>query len=76
VNPDAVRDGECGPSRYGCIRRDRDRQKGRAVLGVNFGRPIISNGDFATRLFPDYFAQDLFRYACKQTLDRHTDRQT
>ena len=30
-----------------------------AVLGVNSGRPIVTNGDFATRLFPDYFGQDL-----------------
>jgi len=30
-----------------------------AVLGVNLGRPIVINGDFATRLFPNYFGQDL-----------------
>jgi len=25
-----------------------------AVLGVNLGHPIVTNGDFATRLFPSY----------------------
>jgi len=30
-----------------------------AVLGVNLGRPIVTNKDFATRLFPNYFGQDL-----------------
>jgi len=29
-----------------------------AVLEVNLGRPIVTNGDFATRLFPNYFGQD------------------
>jgi len=27
------------------------------VLGVNLGRPIVTNGDFATRLFPNNFGQ-------------------
>jgi len=31
-----------------------------AVLGLNLGRPIVTNGDFATQLFPDYFGQYLF----------------
>jgi len=26
-----------------------------AVLGVNLGRPIVTNGDFAAQLFPNYF---------------------
>jgi len=30
-----------------------------AVLEVNLGRPIVTNGDFATRLFPNYIGQDL-----------------
>jgi len=30
-----------------------------AVLGVNLGHTIVSNGNFATRLFPYYFGQDL-----------------
>jgi len=33
-----------------------------AVLGVNFARPIITNGDYATRLFLNYFGQYLFFY--------------
>ena len=32
-----------------------------AVLGVNLGRPIVTNGDFATRLFQNYVGQDLFK---------------
>jgi len=32
----------------------------RAVLGLNFGRPIVTNGDFVMRLFPNYFGQYLF----------------
>jgi len=35
------------------------RRKG-AVLAVNFGRPIVTNGDLATRLLPNYFGQYLF----------------
>ena len=31
----------------------------RAVLGVNLGRPIVTNGYFVTRLFPNYFGHDL-----------------
>jgi len=37
-----------------------DRRRRRAVLGVNFGRPIVTNGGFAMWLFPNYFGQDLF----------------
>ena len=29
------------------------------VFEVNLGRPIVTNGVFATRLFPNYFGQDL-----------------
>jgi len=35
---------------------------GGAVLEVNFGHPIVTNGDFATRVFPNYFGQDLFNF--------------
>ena len=28
-------------------------------FGVNLGRLIVTNEDFATRLFPNYFGQDL-----------------
>jgi len=31
-----------------------------AVLGVHLGRPVVTKGDFATRLFPNYFWQDVF----------------
>jgi len=31
-----------------------------AVLRVNLGHPIVTNEDFVTRLFPNYFGQDLF----------------
>jgi len=34
----------------------------RAVLGVNFGHPIVTDGDSATRLFPNYFGQDLLSF--------------
>jgi len=38
---------------------DGDRRRGSDSLGVNLGRPIVTNGDFATRLFPNYFGQNL-----------------
>jgi len=28
--------------------------------GVNLGRPIVTNADFATRFCPNYFGLDLF----------------
>jgi len=31
-----------------------------AVLGLNLGRSIVTNGEFVTRLFPNYFGQYLF----------------
>jgi len=37
-----------------------DRRRARGSFGVNLGRPIVTNGDFATLLFPNYFRQDLF----------------
>jgi len=30
--------------RMGVLDRGGDRRRGRAVLGVNFGRPIVTNG--------------------------------
>jgi len=36
-----------------------DRQREGAVLGVNLGRPIVTIGDCATCLFPNYFGHDL-----------------
>jgi len=38
---------------------DGDRRRERAVLRVNLGCFIVTNGDFATRLFPNYFGQYL-----------------
>ena len=35
------------------------RQMGRDSFGVESGRPIVTNGDFVTRLFPNYFGLDL-----------------
>jgi len=32
------------------------------VLGLNLGLPIVTSGDFATRLFPNYFGQCLFHF--------------
>jgi len=32
-----------------------------AVLGLNLGHTILTNGDFATQLFQNYSGQDLFR---------------
>jgi len=34
-----------------------------AVLWVNLRRPIVTNGDFASRLFPNYFGQDLYYHS-------------
>jgi len=34
-----------------------------AVLEVSLGRPVVTNGDFATRLFPNYFGQDLLDFS-------------
>jgi len=55
-------DGEWGRSRYGCIRWDHDRQRGRGSFGVNLVLLIVTNGDFTTWLFPNYFGLDLFSF--------------
>jgi len=36
------------------------RRRGRAVLGLNLGHPIVSNEDSTTWLFPNSFGQYLF----------------
>jgi len=65
MDPDAVCDREWGRSRDGCIRWGGNRRRVWAVLGVNFGHPIVTNRDFATRLSPNYFGRDLLFYcAC------------
>ena len=62
LDPNAVWDGKWGRSTYGCIRRGGDRRREGAVLDLNLGRPIVTKGDFATRLFPSYFGQYLFLF--------------
>ena len=37
-----------------------------AVLGVNLGHSIVTNGNFATWLFPNYFGQNLFSFLTGQ----------
>jgi len=56
---DAIWDGEWDRSRMGVLYGFLDRRREWAVLGVNLGRPIVTNGDFVTRLFPNYFEQYL-----------------
>jgi len=41
---DAVRDGEWRRSRMGVLDGGGDRRRGRAVLGVNLGRAIVTMG--------------------------------
>jgi len=59
MDPDAIWYGEWDQSRDGFIRWGGDCRKEGAVLGVNLGCPIVTDGDFATQLFPNYFEQDL-----------------
>jgi len=53
---DAIWDGE-----WGVLDEGGDRRWGRVSFfwGVNLGSLIVTNGDFAMRLFPNYFDQDL-----------------
>jgi len=37
------------------------RRRGRGSFGGEFGRPIVTSGNFATRLFSKYF-EDLLRF--------------
>ena len=46
MDPDAVWGGEWDRLRNGCIRWGSDRQREGAVLGVNLGCLIVTNGDF------------------------------
>jgi len=63
VNPDAVWNGKRSRSRDECIRWVVIVEGEMAVLGLNLGRPIVTNGDFATRLFSNYFGQDLLDFS-------------
>ena len=47
MDPDAVWDREWGQSNDGSIRWGGDRRREGAVLGVNLGRPTVTNGDYA-----------------------------
>ena len=52
MDPDAVWDGEWGRLRDGCIRCEySDRRRRGGSFGVNLGHPVITSGDFATKLF-------------------------
>ena len=44
-----------------------DPRTGRSSFGGNLGRPIVTGGHFETRLFPNYFWQDLF-HICSRSL--------
>jgi len=49
LDPSAVSGGEWGRSRDGCIRCRWWSSKVKGSFGVNLGRPIVTNGTFATR---------------------------
>jgi len=52
VDPDAVGMVRGVGRGMGVLDGDRDHRRGEAVFGVNWGRTILTNGDFATGLFP------------------------
>ena len=49
--PGAIWDGEWGRSRMDVLVRVIIVEGEGAVLGLNLGRPIVTNGDFETRHF-------------------------
>ena len=57
-----------GSVKDGCIRWVVIVEGEGAVLGVNLGCPIVTEGDFAMQLFPNYFGQDLFLLLLFQTV--------
>jgi len=64
LDPDAVLVGECGQGM--CVTDGMMIVNGKeAVLGVNIGHPIVTNGDSVAQLcesdalFPSYFREDL-----------------
>ena len=63
-------DDDWGRSRdIGVLDADGDHRMERGSFdfwGVNLGRPIVTNGNFATRLFPNYIGQDLFSLLCSR----------
>jgi len=42
----------------GVLDEGGDRRSKRGRCGVNLGRPIVTSGNIATRLFPNYFGLD------------------
>ena len=61
IRSDAVWDGEYRVGRgTGVLDGSSYRRREGAVLGVNLEHPIVTNRDFATRLFPNYFGQCLY----------------
>jgi len=60
MDPDTIWDGEWGRSRMGVLDGVVIIEGEGAGFGLNLGHPILTNGDFAMRLFPNYFGQDLF----------------
>ena len=61
MDPDAVWDGEWVGRKMGIL----DGVviiEGEGQIWGEFGRPTVTNWDFAMRIFPNYFAQDLFSY--------------
>jgi len=55
----------------GVLDGNGDRRKGRGSFGVNLGRSIVTNGDFATRLFPNYFGQELIFISKTNKTSKH-----
>ena len=49
ANLDAIWGGEWGRSGMGVLDVGGDRRREGAVLGVNLWRPVVTNGDAATR---------------------------
>jgi len=60
VDPDAIGIVSGVGRGMGVLAGGRNRWREKAVLGVNLGCSIVTNGNFATRLFTNYFGQDLF----------------
>jgi len=46
----------------GVLDGGRDRRRWKGSFRGDWGRPIVTNGDFATRFFPNYFGQYLSYY--------------
>jgi len=57
----------------GVLDEGGDRRREGAVLGVSLGRPIVIKGDFATRLFPNFFGQGLLLLA-RRSLGLYSER--